>query len=226
MRLAFGTPGLVLGFSFVGFGSLAHDIGWPLWVTLVSVPLIWALPAQVILIGGLASGSVIGALAAVSFSSIRLLPMVTSFLPVMRGPGQSRLHAFYAGHFVAQTLWVEGFRHLPAMPREHRGRFVIIFAHTLVIISCTGTLIGYLATGVLPAAVAVGLVFLSPCYFLYSLEGNARRLEERLAIIAGLVVGPPLVVLAPGFDLLLAGLIGGTAAFAAAKLIERRRRAP
>jgi predicted branched-subunit amino acid permease len=148
--------------------------------------------------------------------------MVTSFLPVMRGPGQSRGFTFYAGHYVAQTLWVEGFRHLPDLPREQRGRFVLWFAHTLVVISCTGALIGYLATGVLPAEVAVGLVFLSPCYFLYSLEGNARRLEERLAILAGLVVGPPLALLAPGFDLLLAGLIGGTVAFGAAKLIERR----
>ena len=50
--------------------------------------LVWAAPAQVILISALGAGApLIEVAIAVSLSAIRLFPMVVALLPLLRGPG-------------------------------------------------------------------------------------------------------------------------------------------
>ncbi len=59
-------------------------------------------------------------------------------------------------------------------------------------------------------------------YFLTSLWGSARERAGHVAMVLGLILGPLLHLVVPGFDLLGAGLIGGGAAFAFHKLSQRR----
>ena len=97
--------------------------------------LVWAGPAQIILISTLGSGAtVVQAAIAVTVSAIRLFPMVVSVLPMMRTPQTKRRHLVLATHFIAVTLWVECFRLLPQVPRERR----IAFTHGLGIGLCRG----------------------------------------------------------------------------------------
>lgn len=76
----------VIGGTYIGIGALAHDFGFSAWWMALSTVLVWAGPAQVILISALGSGSpLIEAAIAVSLTGIRLLPMVVALLPLLRG---------------------------------------------------------------------------------------------------------------------------------------------
>ena len=70
---------LVLFATYLGIGALAHDSHFSLGWVLGSTVLVWAGPAQIILISTLGSGAtVVQAAIAVAVSAIRLFPMVVS----------------------------------------------------------------------------------------------------------------------------------------------------
>src|ERR1700686_2247955 len=76
---------LVLMGTYIGIGALAHDFGLPSWWLALSTLLVWAAPAQVILISTLGIGTPLFEVAlAVSLSSIRLFPMMVALLPLLR----------------------------------------------------------------------------------------------------------------------------------------------
>ena len=90
----------VLFGTYIGVGALAYDLNFSLlWVTL-STLLVWAGPAQVILISTLGSGAkLIEVAVAVGLSGVRLLPMVVSLMPILRGPQTRDVAADAAGAF-------------------------------------------------------------------------------------------------------------------------------
>ncbi|MFD1332489.1 AzlC family ABC transporter permease [Methylopila musalis] len=223
-RAGVGTPGIVLFGSFFGFGAMTHDFGWPLWIATLSTILVWAAPAQVVLAGALASGAGLAAATlAVSVSGVRLLPMVVSILPVLKSERTTLTGRLFAAHYVAVTAWFEGLRLTPMLPRPARMPFFIGLSNMLTVGSALATAAGHAAAGVLPPALSIGLLALSPLYFLLSLERGARSLGERLALGFGLALAPLFTALTPKFDLLLVGLIGGTAAFAIERAVGRAR---
>src|SRR3982074_210239 len=115
---------LVLFATYLGIGALAHDSHFSLGWALASTVLVWAGPAQIILISTLGSGATaVQAAIAVTVSAIRLFPMVVSVLPMMRTPQTKRRHLVLATHFIAVTLWVECFRLLPQVPPRGRVDF-------------------------------------------------------------------------------------------------------
>src|SRR5215475_3532399 len=70
---------LVLFATYLGIGALAHDTHFSLLWALASTLLIWAGPAQIILITTLGSGAtIVQSAIAVTVSAIRLFPMVVS----------------------------------------------------------------------------------------------------------------------------------------------------
>src|ERR1700709_916310 len=102
---------LVLFATYLGIGALAHDSHFSLGWVLASTVLVWAGPAQIILISTLGSGgTAVQAAIAVTVSAIRLFPMVVSVLPMLRTPHTKRRRLILATHFIAVTLWVECFR--------------------------------------------------------------------------------------------------------------------
>lgn len=222
-RAAAGTAGAVLFCSFVGYGAMTHDFGWPMWIAALSTVLIWAAPAQLVLAGTLASGGglLAGALA-VSVSAVRLLPMVVAILPTISSPRTGLATRLLAAHYVAVTAWFEGLRLTPMLPREERMAFFLGLANLLVAGCVVATMLGHALAGLLPTALSVGLLGLTPIYFLLSLERGADGLGEKIALGLGLVLAPLIGLVAPQIDLLATGLVGGTAAF----LVTRRRRAP
>lgn len=222
VRSAFATPGFVLWGSYVGFGAMTHDFGWPMWIAVFSTALIWAAPGQLVLAGALAGGAGLAAASfAVSISGVRLLPMVVAIMPVLRSEKTRFPTRLAAAHFVAVTAWFEGLRHASMLPRPERMPFFFGLATMLLTGSVLTTAVGHAAAAVLPKALAVGLLGLTPIYFLMSLERAADGVGEKLAIGLGLVLGPLVGLVTPEFDLIVTGLIGGTIAF----LFDRSRRA-
>ena len=75
----------VLFVTYIGIGALSHEAQFSLLWAILATVLVWAGPAQIILITTLASGaSIVQSAIAVTVSAIRLFPMVVAVLPLMR----------------------------------------------------------------------------------------------------------------------------------------------
>ena len=214
----------VLFGTYIGIGALSHDFGFTIWWSLLATILIWAGPAQVILISTLGSGaSLIEAAIAVGLSAVRLLPMVVTMLPMLRRPGMRAWKALLPAHFTAVSLWVEAVRLLPKVPREGRVAFCNGLGTGYGTCAISATAVGfYLAAG-LPPLMSAALLFLTPLAFLMSALRNARVLVDRLALALGLVLGPLFAWWQVGLDLMWSGVVGGTAAYAVHRVREALR---
>lgn len=210
---------LVLAGTFVGIGALAHDLGFSPWWLAASTVVVWAAPAQVILISALASGSTLIEVAiGVTLTGIRLMPMVVALLPLIRGSARGMRDLLLPAHFTSISMWVESLRLLPSVAPPYRITF------------CNGLSAGYMGTAVafgfvgyylaagLPVLFAAALLFLTPMSFLTSTARNCRVLVDRIAFVLGIVLGPLLAWYQVGLDLMWTGLLGGGIAYAAHRL--------
>lgn len=208
-------PGLLLCGAFVGFGAIARDAGLTLAEAMFMTAIIWALPAQIVLLGAMTSGASLPAAAiAVTLTSVRLMPMVVAIVPEMRASGTRRWVLYLLSHFVAVTSWVLAMERFRNVPRERRTAFYGGIGCTLVAGMLLVLAVVYGTAAALPPMAAAALVFLTPAYFLFSLWSSARERASHGAMIAGMILGPALHPVLPGFDLLAAGLLAGLGAFA------------
>src|SRR5580692_10746362 len=213
---------LVLFVTYIGIGALAHDTHFsPAWA-LMSTALVWAGPAQIILISTLASGaSVVQSAIAVTVSAVRLFPMVVAVLPMMRTPQTKRRQLVLVAHFTAVTLWVECYRFLPHVPRNRRIAFVHGLGSGLALIGLVATAIGYELAANLTQTFGSAILLLTPLAFLFSTARNSRELADGLALGLGLALYPLASLLDSGLDILISGVAAGTVAFAVHKWRER-----
>jgi predicted branched-subunit amino acid permease len=217
------VPLLILVSAFVGFAGLAHESGLTVAQTVFMTGIVWALPAQVVLVGSVLSGSSLAATAfVVALSSIRLMPMVMALTPELRGRSTTKGMLFLLSHFVAVTSWVLAAERLPNVPRERRAVFYAGIGSTLVLVNMGVVVVVYLVAPHLPTAVSAGLFLLTPIYFITSLWGSAREHAALYAMVLGVAFGPIFHMIAPGFDLLGAGLVGGFGGYALHRLLKRK----
>lgn len=220
IREGLGVPGMVMGASFLGFGSMVRESGLGLWVGLASTFSGWALPGQIALVELYGIGASLTVMTlAVLFTNTRLLPLTVTLLPHLNIGGLPRWRLYLLSHLVAVTSWAVAMRRCPDLPMEQRLPFFTAFAATLWVLSMACTAAGFALAGVVPAPVSLALVFLNPVYFMLLLA--AERMRYRVvAIAAGAVLGPLIHLIQPDWSLVAAGLAAGTVAFAA----ERWRR--
>jgi predicted branched-subunit amino acid permease len=221
LLVALSAPALVLFTTATGFGALARDLDFTLGHALAMSLLIYALPAQVMLVDQLARGAALAAAAfAVTLTAIRLLPMTITLFALIREDNRIRPIHIAAGHLMAVTVWLEGSRRLPLLPVPLRLPHFFGIGSGMFLSTALGSVLGYTIAGALPPAVVATLLFMTPIYFLLSLLVGATKRMDWLAIGFGLLIGPPLFLFLPGPDLMLTGLVGGTAAY----LIGRQQR--
>ncbi len=205
---------LVLFATYLGIGALAHDTGFSLGWVLASTALVWAGPAQIILISTLGSGATaVQAGIAVTVSAIRLFPMVVSVLPMLRTPQTKRRHLILPTHFIAVTLWVECFRLLPQVPRQRRVAFTNGLGVGLQSICLIATTVGYGLAANLPQLFGAAILLLTPLAFLLSTARNCRQLADIVALALGLALFPVVSMLNTGVDILISGVSAGTVAY-------------
>jgi predicted branched-subunit amino acid permease len=213
----------VLFVTYIGIGALAHDTHFSLAWALLATILVWAGPAQIILISTLSSGaSVVQSAIAVTVSAVRLFPMVVAVLPMMRTPQTKRRQLVLVAHFTAVTLWVECYRFLPHVPRERRIAFVHGLGSGLALIASVATAIGYELAANLTETFASAILLLTPLSFLFSTARNSKELADVLALGLGLAFYPVASLLHSGLDILISGVAAGTIAFVAHKWREGR----
>lgn len=225
VRGIFSAPAFILMVAFVGFCGFAFEAGIPLGQTLFMTAAVWALPAQIVLIGALLAGvSLPTAAIAVALSSMRLMPMVAGLIPHIRTKSTPTWLLLVLSHFVAVTAWVFTMQRIHTVPREGRVAFFAGFGLSISLANIILVAITYDIISHLPALLAGGLFLLTPIYFLTSIWATARTPEIYYAMIFGLVLGPVFHVMTPQFGLLLAGVLGGTAAFAIERSINAVRK--
>jgi predicted branched-subunit amino acid permease len=214
----------VLFGTYIGIGALAYDFGFSLlWVCLSTI-LVWAGPAQVILISALGGGAALIEVAiAVGLSGVRLLPMVVSLLPILKTPQTRQRDLFLPAHFTAVSMWVESMRVAPQIDPRSRIAFCNGIGSGYGLSALIATVIGYYLAARLPLLMTAGLLFLTPLSFLISVVRNSRVLVDRLALVLGLAIGPLLAYRNVDLDILWAGIGGGTLAYFAHRLRESLR---
>lgn len=213
---------LVLMGTYIGLGALAHDFGLSSGWLVLSTLLVWAAPAQVILISGIGTGAALFEVAlAVTLSAIRLFPMVVALLPLLRREGTRLRDLLLPTHFTSVSMWVESLRLLPALPPERRIAFCNGLSVTYMGTAATFGFVGYYLAAGLPPLFAGTLLFLTPMSFLITTARNARNMVDRLALVTGIVLGTLLTGMNVELDLMWTGVGGGTLAYA----LHRLRRA-
>lgn len=203
-----------LGGTFIGTGALAHDLGFSLFWTILLNVIVWAGPAQLVLMTMLATGAAWLQIAiAVSLSGVRLLPMAVSLLPQMREKDTPRWHLLLAAHFTAITFMTESIRVFPRVPRHRRIAFCNGYGVGIGLTTTLTMVAGYELAVALPTPVAIALLFLAPYAFLLSAAAGCRDLADWLALAVGGAAMPLVAKLDTGLDVLICGLGGGTLAY-------------
>src|SRR5258708_39735299 len=81
-RAATSVFAFVIILTYIGFGALCHDYGFSVGWAMLSTALLWAGPAQVVLVTGLGPGmSLIETAVAGALSGGRVLPIVVGLDP-------------------------------------------------------------------------------------------------------------------------------------------------
>lgn len=214
-REAFGVPAAVLGAGFIGYGSLAADAGYSIWMTLAATLAIWALPGQLVLLEMYAADAAVVATAlAVSLSAARFLPMTMTLMPLVRGvPPRPRWRLLLAAQLVSMTTWAVTIRRFDNMDVEARWHYFLGFSAVCMAAALISATIGQLLLGALPLMARYGLALLTPLYFFVTLVGEARTRSTIAALTCGTATALLLHKVAPGWSLLGAGFIGGTIAW-------------
>jgi predicted branched-subunit amino acid permease len=213
----------VLVGNYIGIGALAHEFGFSLWWMVLSTVLIWAAPAQVILVSTLTTATLLEVAIAVGLSSARFLPMVAALLPTLKAAHTRQTQLLLPMHLTAISVWVEGMRTIPQLPREQRVPFYNGLGTGLMAAAVIGSAIGYALAARLPPILATALLFFTPMAILMSSARSNTSLVDRLAFVLGLVIGPILAAQKIKLDLMWTGIIAGTAAYAVHRLREALR---
>ena len=225
-REALGVPAAELGARLLGYGSLAGDAGYSIWLTLSATLAIWALPGQLVLMEMHArEAAFLATVFAVSLSAARFLPMTLTLMPLMRGGSSVRkLWQFlFAAQLVSMTTWAVAMRRFEEMDVDARWNYFLGFSAICIGSSMLFAVIGQLLIGALPPLARYGLALLTPLYFFVTLVGEARTRTAIAALVCGAGVALLLHVYAPAWSLFGAGFIGGTIAWAWQGSHVRRR---
>jgi predicted branched-subunit amino acid permease len=225
-RAATSVFALVIITTYIGFGALCHDYGLSVGWAMLSTALLWAGPAQVVLVTGLGPGiALIETAVAVTLSSVRFLPIVVALIPLVRRERSRPWQLLLPVHFMAVSVWVEVMRFAPTLPREHRIPFCNGVGIGLLSLGVVFSAVGYYMQALLPAIFGAAAMFITPLSFLTSTARNARLLLEKAALALGLAIGAALAFSGVQYDLLWTGVIGGTLAYALHRLRRMRRAA-
>jgi len=214
MREAIGVPMLVMGGSFVGFGSMLRDADWSVWQSLYSTLSTWALPGQIAMVEMAHTGAPLTAIVlAVGFINARLLPLVASLLPHMRRPQTSAWKYYAASMLIAATSWVGTMKRLADLRQDQRLSYLCGYGLLLYASSPFATVIGFYLAGQVPQPITLALVFLNPLYFMLLFLFDLHKPAKVLSLVFGAVLGPALYLVAPNWSLIITGLVGGTVAW-------------
>jgi len=219
---ALSLPAFILFFTMMGFGSLMQSSGFDALMAAAATVLIWGLPGQLAMVELTTTGQGIVAIVfACSLANARFMPMVVSFIPAMSRGGASLSRLLLDAQLLSINSWAMCLREFPRVEPAYRHLYYVTFAGSIMSAAVIGTLAGFYGAFFLPAVIVLGLIFTSPLFFALVLSAT-EGLEERLSLLAGCATIALAHALLPSVDLLITGLVGGSAGFAAGRIWRRR----
>ena len=214
---ALSLPAFILLFTMMGFGSLARGAGFGADMAAVASLLIWGLPGQLAMVELTATGQgYIAIVFACSLANARFLPMVVSFVPAMSRGRSNIAGMLLDAQLLSINSWAVCLREFPHVEPEFRHRYYVTFASSILAAAVAGTLLGYHGAVLLPGALVLGLIFVSPLFFALVLAAVPGR-AERISMMLGCATIPIAHYLLPSVDLLITGVVGGSLGFAAGR---------
>jgi len=210
---ALSLPAFILFFTMMGFGSLARGAGFGPEMAALASLLIWGLPGQLAMVELTRTGQGLVAIVfACSLANARFLPMVVSFLPTLQRQGASTPRLLLDAQLLSINSWAMCMREFPQVDPGYRHRYYVTFASSILLAAVAGTLLGYHSAVLLPSTMVLGLIFVSPLFFALVLSAVPGR-PERISMLLGCATIPLVHFFWPSVDLLLTGLVGGSAGF-------------
>jgi predicted branched-subunit amino acid permease len=204
----------VLVAGYVAFGALAAANDIPMGVAIASTAVLWALPAQIVLVEMHSLAAPVHAtIVSVILSSARFLPMTLMLMPELRDAKHRRWMYYLAAQMLSLSGWTMAVARFPAIAREQRLPWFLGFTLVLMSVSAASTAAGYIGADRLPPLARLGLVFMVPIYYLLILSGSVRERVAAVGLACGAVAGPLAYMLTPDWSVPLSGLAGGTVAY-------------
>ncbi len=209
---AINVPGFALCSTLVGFGAIAREAGFDIWMTTTTTLLVFGMPGQVAMATLYASGSsLILIFIAVSLANMRMMLMVISGSDLLKLslhnlPFWKRLLLMQG---IAITTWAQiGLKRTTISP-ENLVHYFKGFALGIYAFAITGTIIGFYLDDYIPEHILRIVIFVTPLYLLMVII-NAKQTTNRLAVVIGGTLCPLLYPYTGDWAILYAGFIGGT----------------
>lgn len=224
LRDSIGLPAIGIFAALTGYGVMARNAGFDLFLTLTSVVAVWAMPVLMGFVEMAASGASASLLLVTLFAiAFRNLPMSVSAIPLIREKPGFRWNQVLMAQLLSPTSWVQitvvGRR---LEPRE-RMPYYTGFSLLLLASGILGAWVGYAVTRGMPPVVGLSLLLLTPL-FVIMIMATSPKLSSRLALVCGCAGVPLCMHWDKEWGLVLGGLIFGTAGFLIARAIEGRAR--
>lgn len=214
---ALSLPAFILFFTMMGFGSLARGAGFDAGMAALASLLIWGLPGQLAMVELTRTGQgLIAIVFACSLANARFMPMVVAFIPTLARRQASLPRMLLDAQLLSINSWAMCMREFPRVEAAYRHRYYLTFASSILLAAVAGTLLGYHSAVLLPAAMVLGLIFVSPLFFALVLSAVPGR-AERISMLLGCATIPAAHYFWPAIDLLITGVIGGSLGFALGK---------
>jgi predicted branched-subunit amino acid permease len=218
---ALSLPAFILFFTMMGFGSLARGAGFSAEMAALASLLIWGLPGQLAMVELTRTGQgLIAIVFACSLANARFLPMVVAFLPTLQRQRASTPRMLLDAQLLSINSWAMCMREFPRVAGGYRHRYYVVFASSILLSAIAGTLLGFHSAVLLPPALVLGLIFVSPLFFALVLSAVPGR-AERLSMLLGCATIPVTHHFWPSVDLLITGLVGGSLGFTLGNRLER-----
>ncbi len=189
--------------TFLAFGAACREAGMPLEWMLACCLFVYGMPGQMVLLGVPGLPGVLGA----TVANARFLPLAIALAPYLGSRG------WIAAPFIAVTPWAVAMRVVPGL---HPGLGLPWFLGCGMIswgLGAATALVGFAVAASLPTAARPALLFANTLYFALLIGADLVRPAARPAVIGGMLAAPIAMMLPPALGLLLAGLVGGTAAW-------------